>query len=499
MGNADESLVLPIVPWPTAPLDEHELRRLQEIAARIAKQEPALAATHAFGPRTRPGMSANLWLVIGDTREIALAQLGHAVTYEYRLSLLARQGDLVVFGDGPHDDFERYRCQLIGLGPIVSINARHVPSDPLLPLAERCRRDDAVFAQIVERTKWAGGLTIVPHIGMGSAWRLAAAVAEATGLDVCVASPPPRLTRRANDKLWFARLAAEVLGATALPPTYAAYGPAVLGQRIRALARSAERVAVKVPDSAGGAGNVSLAARDVADAPLSDIKNRMLGVLHALGWCDTYPLLVGVWEAPVLSSPSVQLWIPAITDGPPIIEGLFEQILEGDEGLFVGSVPAALPDRWHRRLADEAMRLASTLQLLGYFGRCSLDTLLVGRTLDSAALHWVECNGRWGGVSIPMTIVNRLTGGGTKAKFVVVQRTAETRPPQPFAAALAALDEILFRPGLHEEGIILLSPVEIETGRGVQMLACAETVAAARALSDRALTILSASSPPRTP
>ncbi len=192
-----------------------------------------------------------------------------------------------------------------------------------------------------------------------------------------------------------------------------------------------------------------------------------------------------------MSSPSVQLWIPAITDGPPIIEGLFEQILEGEEGSFVGSVPAELPGRWQRRLGEDAMRLASALQLLGYFGRCSLDTLLVGQTFNSAVLHWIECNGRWGGVSIPMTIVNRLTGGGAKTKFVVVQSTGENRPRQSFAAALQALDGMLFKSGRHEKGIVLLSPIEIEAGRGEQMFACADTVTAARELSDHALEILS--------
>ncbi len=200
----------------------------------------------------------------------------------------------------------------------------------------------------------------------------------------------------------------------------------------------------------------------------------------------------------MLGSPSVQLWIPAIEDGPPIVEGLFEQILEGKEGAFVGSIPAGLPEKWRCRLAEDAMRLASALQLLGYFGRCSLDALLVGETFDSAALHWIECNGRWGGVSIPLTVVNRLTGGGAKAKFVVVQRTEDRWPPRAFADALQALDAVMFRPGKNENGIILLSPVEIEEGRGVQMLACADTVARARALSDQALQILSGASPPPT-
>jgi len=487
---------LPVVCSRSAILDQHELRRLRQIATRIAEEEPTLAATHAFGVHTRAGISPNLWLIIGDTREIALAKAGNERTYEYRLSLLARQGDLVVFGGEPHYVFEHYRSQQIGLGPIVCVNVSRSPDNPLLPLAERCLLDRAAFSEIAQRAKLAGGLTIVPHMGTGSIWRLAAAVADAARVNVCIASPPPRLTQRVNDKLWFARLAAEVLGETALPPTYAAHGPAVLAHRIRTLAQSAERVVVKVPDSAGAAGNVRLAAREIADSSLSEIKYRTLRILHALPWYDTYPLLVGVWEAPVLSSPSVQLWIPAIANGPPIIEGLFEQILEGEEGTFVGSVPADLPERWQRRLAEDSLRLASTLQLLGYFGRCSLDALLVGQTLDSAVPHWIECNGRWGGVSIPMTIVNRLTRGGNKAKFVVVQRVEDDRPRQSFSDAVQALDGILFK-GERQKGIILLSPVEIEAGRGVQMLACAETVAAARDLSERALKILSGASSSR--
>lgn len=492
-GRPLESVLLPIVPRMTVTLEEAELRRLQGIAARKGAEEPALAATQAFGPHTRPGMLADRWLVIGDTREITLAKIDEEPACEYRLSLLAREGDFVVFSGEPHSTFERYRSQFIGCGPVRPVYPRGVPGKPLLPLADRCWLDRAVFSQIVEAARRDGGLTIVPHIGLGSAWRLARAVAEETSVDIHVMSPPPRLTRRVNDKLWFARLAAEVVGPNAIPPTYSAHGPAVLAERARAIARGAERVIVKVPDSSGGAGNFCLVARDLLGASLADIRDRILGLLRTAGWYDAYPLLVGLWEAPALSSPSVQLWIPAVSDGPPVIEGFFEQILEGREGVFVGSVPAQLPDCWKLRLAEEAMRLATVLQLLGYFGRCSLDTLLIGKTLDSADLHWIECNGRWGGVSIPMTIVNRLRRGAAQSEFVVVQRNGERYPPQPFAEAVRALDGLLFRSGQRDDGIILLSPVEIESGRGMQMLACAKTVAEARELSDRAVVILSGS------
>jgi hypothetical protein len=489
-----DTQLLPVVPRIAATLDENELRHVQAVAQKLAAEDPALATTSAFGDRVRSGMSGDLWLVIGDTREIGLSTPEKALTYEYRLSLLARRDDLVAFSREPHPDFEHYRSHYLGAGPVIGLDLSSGAGNPLLPLAARCRLDDEVFSRIVEAARRKGGLTVVPHIGMGSTWQLAAAVAETAKLHVDVASPSPRLTRRVNDKLWFARLIGEVLGENALPPTLAAYGPAALAHRIRALARSAARVVVKVPYSAGGAGNVSIAATEVAGAALSVIKEYILAALHALGWYDVYPLLVGLWEAPALSSPSVQLWIPAIGAGPPVIEGLFEQILEGAEGTFVGSVPAKFPERWRDQLANQAMRLATVLQLLGYFGRCSLDALLVGQSFDSAALHWIECNGRWGGVSIPMTIVNRLSQDPARAKLVVAQRVCESQPPWRFADAVRALDDLLFKPGRQEQGIILLSPVEIEAGRGAQMLACAQTTTAARELSERAIRILSGQS-----
>ncbi len=64
---------------------------------------------------------------------------------------------------------------------------------------------------------------------------------------------------------------------------------------------------------------------------------------------------------------------------------------------------------------------------------------------------------------------------------------SDSYPPQPFAEAVRAFDGLLFRAGQRADGIIPLSPAEIEAGRGVQMLACAATLAEARELSDRAL------------
>src|SRR5690606_17302709 len=113
--------------------------------------------------------------------------------------------------------------------------------------------------------------------------------------------------------------------------------------------------------------------------------------------------------------PSVQLWIPprpAAEEGAPadpVVEGVFTQLL-GSAGEFMGGAPSRLPAAVQARLAQEAVYLGGLLQALGYVGRCSLDAILVGDDPHGATPHWIECNGRWGGMSIPMTLANRLVG-----------------------------------------------------------------------------------------
>ncbi len=481
--------IFPIYPRFTAQIVPAELCRLGRIASRISAEEPILAS--AFGEQTRSGASPTRCVFIGDAREIALAKQGEENGYEYRFSLLARSGDIVVLGHEPHASFKTYRNEYLGFGDIIQLVPRIDPHNPLQPLADRCRLDPKVFSTLVIIAKDDGGLTIAPHIGLGAAWRLAAELAEAADVRVHVASSPPLLTQRVNDKLWFTKIAVEVLGNDAVPPTYSAHGLASLARRIRELAESDARVVVKVPDSAGGLGNVCLAPHEFIRLPLLEIKTHITGLLHSLDWRDTFPLLVSRWEVPVVCSPSVQLWIPTKAEGPPIIEGLFEQRLEKQEGMFVGSVPAALPQMWQDRFVYQAMQLATVFQLLGYYGRCSLDAIITGVDFARAALHWIECNGRWGGVSTPMTIVHRLNPAFAR-KFVVIERLDDRHAPQTFLNVVKALNGLLYKRGEREQGIVLLSPSEIEAGRGIQMLVCADTVAVASNIAQRGIEIIGA-------
>ena len=130
--------------------------------------------------------------------------------------------------------------------------------------------------------------------------------------------------------------------------------------------------------------------------------------LRRTEWPDGEEVVVSAWED-ATSSPSTQLWIEP--GAPPRLDGIYEQVLTGREQVFVGSRPTTLPPPVNRVLAEAAIRVATALQHLGYVGRCSFDHLILGDPEADFTVRFTECNGRWGGTSAPMHLVDRVVPG----------------------------------------------------------------------------------------
>ena len=121
-----------------------------------------------------------------------------------------------------------------------------------------------------------------------------------------------------------------------------------------------------------------------------------------------------MWEETDLS-PSTQWWIPPTGARAPRLDGIYEQILSGEEKLFVGSRPSTLSSSLNRALEDQSRPVVLALQQLGYVGRCSFDHLVVGDPDADPTLRITECNGRWGGTSTPMHLIDRVIPGDRPA------------------------------------------------------------------------------------
>lgn len=476
---------IPILAKHDVSLPPAELDRLRAIAQKRLRNEPALSATHAFGPLVSSGLSESPALLIGDQSEIPLYPRARAHNYEYRMGLLAQDGDVLALAHR-NRPFETYLRGIVGADNLeAAIPCLDIEAAKPISLTRRCENDPGVLSKLVALAARHGGLNIIPYLATGNQWRLAAAIAKESSSPVAVCGASPRLSQRVNDKVWFAGLARSVLGRTSIPPTFTVYGPAAAAGRALAIARSGAKVIVKVPSSAGSMGNIVLESSQLLGMSPAAVRNLIVTLLASRGWKETYPLLVGVWEAPVFTSPSVQTWIPSRGAGLPIVDGIFEQRIGGEKGGFVGAVPAQLPTEWLQRLAHEGTRHAVVLQELGYFGRCSFDAVIAGPDLEQAELHWIECNGRWGGVSLPMTFANRSTDGSHDG-IVIMQASGMAVPRRSMAEIEAVLGEALIATPSAKEGIVILSPTVFELGLGLHFMAIADMQSRAETIADDA-------------
>ncbi|NNE51736.1 MAG: hypothetical protein HKN30_04960 [Sulfitobacter sp.] len=446
------------------------------------RDEPAFTTALDFGGVVQQGIGPGPCLLIGDQSEISLMPPKAGSGLEYRMALLARPGDHVLLRQRDRE-YESYLAGYLGL---KEVHFHEVGSDALTPVTRRAWKTESWIETLAEVARAQGGLTLQAYLTTGNTWRLAQAIGERAGQTVHVSGPSSRVARRSNDKLWFTALAKRVIGADATPPTLAAYGPAATAGLAHRLSKQAEQVIIKVPDSAGSAGNLLLESGWVRDMSLTDLRALIRERLHAMGWQDRYPVLVGVWDSDVTASPSAQLWLPLPEDGPPVVEGIFEQRLRSEVAHFVGASRSRLMQEIQDQLSEEALRIARVLQRLGYFGRCSLDAVLCARPGGPTAIHWIECNGRWGGVSIPMAAAGQIVTPLPSDAISVVQEVLPDRRID-LADLLTLWDDLLLRPDRGNSGLIIMASPRHPTGTLINLLALDQSPIAANAVLDEAM------------
>lgn len=468
----DGSTGLPIVRRRIVGLTTTERDVAQALANEVLSEGRNHTELSYFMPQVRQGSGDTPYIFFGDIGEIALFGHRSAGPIEYRLSVLAREGDLVVIGGQRNRSFEQYLEKDMGLGHRDYLYIDQSSDEVRVPTPVKCLKDAHTYAKLRAQVEKRGGATLVAHITTGTIWALAKNLGRDTGLPIHVAGPTPSLTARVNDKLWFASLTTRLFGEAAVPHKYSVYGPAALAGRVYSLARSYEKIVIKVPDSAGSAGNFPILSKDIEHMGVKALHRYLKDMITETAGSSPYPLMVQVWDRDVLTSPSVQLWIPLAEEGPPVIEGIYEQFLTGKAGRFAGAVPAALPDDWDFRLSRDSLMLGHVLQALGYYGRCSFDTIISGKSLETASLYWVECNGRWGGVSVPMTLLNSLFAPDKTPAYIIAHRSGLAPSHRPFSSGLDILKDLLWHPG-DNSGIIFLAPIGFEEGNTLIFLSLA--------------------------
>ena len=465
---------LPITRGCRPELVSSEQARVMDLAKEFLAESRHLEERSYFEPHARCGVADTPFVFIGDASEIPLLEEQGTNLFEYRLSILAGEGDLVIIGGLRNREFENYLELGLGLGHRSYLQVAQAVGRKHTPVSVRCLNDPGAYASLRAHVEKRGGVTLVPHFTTGAIWSLARRLGKDTGKPVNVAGPLPILSNLANNKLWFVQVARRLFGEDAIPKEVSAFGAAALAARVHSFAQGCNKLVVKIPDSAGSEGNFPISSSEISAMGMKELHHYLVGILAKTDGQTHYPLMVQVWENEVLTSPSTQLWIPHPSDGPPVVEGVFEQLVTGPEGCFSGAYPARIPEEWSEKLAHDALMLGLVFQELGYFGRCSFDTVISGKDFGSAKLCWIECNGRWSGVSVPMTLLNQLFRGMHLPPYIIVHRSGLALPYRSFSQGLEVLKDLLWHPG-GTEGVIFMTPSGFEEGTSLHFLSLAAT------------------------
>lgn len=470
--------MIPIVSLHPVTAGAARLRRVDRLAGELQREQPDLVPegwVRRLLPKTLDDAPS---LVLADQSGIPLMGRFTDVTHlQDRSVLRAVEGDLVATCT-PHDPaYAEYCAYRLGLGPVTWLHPRC--SGSRLRVATACWRDLHVRHTVLRSLRGGNLRYLHPYHGSLEVWATARLFSRAARRALKVIAPPPVLTRRVNDKVWLADVLTRFFGERMVPPTRHAWNLATAARLARDLGASARTVVLKVPDASGSAGNVLVEAAEVRGQSLASIRELLRERLAPLGWAGER-LLVGSWERTVLLSPSVQTWIPPSGSGDPVVEGVFEQTLTKEVGRFRGTTPAALPSALVAEIAERSWLVALLFQRLGYVGRCSFDLILVGERLSRCQVLFVECNGRWGGASLPMTLMNRLFGRWSERPYAAREVQVPGLERLQFGDLISGLDDLLFDARSRRGRLILYNPKHLRAAGTVDVIVLGRSWAEAR-------------------
>jgi hypothetical protein len=385
---------------------------IDDIAARLELDLESRVAP--FAEHIYTGADPEDWpvLCLDDLSAIPfLVNISGVEEYQHRARVRAGDGDLFAVVTPPVEGYEAYCRDSLGLGSSELVAAMPVDGGSPLGVARACSNGEP-FERIVARARDAGGLFLHPYMSIEPVWELAARVARDATVPVRVIGPPPPVCWLANDKKLFGELVSSLLGDDWLVRTAYSRDPRELAEALVSFRRDHVRVGLKRTRCASAMGNAVFDSASL-EGSVDSVEERVRAFLRETEWDGREEVLAVAWEDTELS-PSTQTWIPPRGHGAVCIDGVYEQILEGEARVFIGSRPASLPHELMRRLHAASLVVATALQRLGYVGRCSFDFVVVGDVDDEPSVHFTECNGRWGGTSIPMSLLDRLLGTRTR-------------------------------------------------------------------------------------
>jgi len=457
-----------------------EVSLVERVLKQVRRENPQLHKDDRFAHLVAENLDEAPAVHLDDFSEITGLEGRFDVRYlQDRARLRAADGDIVVSRCPETLGYEDYCDRVLGLGSVQWLRPE-IP-ETSTHIAGPCWQDRKIRRALIHAARSNGLRYVHPHMGTFAAWELAELLHQSSRQPISVVAPLPEVSRLANNKVLFSHIVESLFGQGAVPATRSAWNRMSLATQVKELACECAKLGIKIPDSAGSRGNAVLNGQSLRDCSTEEVFAMLAPTLNSVHWDGQKRLLVDCWKTNVLSSPSVQLWIPPAPVGRPVIEGLFDQQTSGVERRFFGAHAAKLTDSLANDLVTKSTLLAYLFQRLGYVGRCSFDTIVTGDDFENGRLEFIECNGRWGGTSLPMTLMNRLHGDWKLRRFVTATVEVPGLDRTSFAALLKEHNNNLFQAATGAGSVLLFTPGRIAHQSAIDCLAMGETNEVAQA------------------
>ncbi|MEQ8211509.1 MAG: hypothetical protein RH917_16915 [Lacipirellulaceae bacterium] len=462
---------------------EERLGSAIDLADQILKERPSLRLTSEFQALVPERISPAPTLHLDDLSEIRrLKSLSNACYFQERARLRASEDDMVAVCGPETAAYEDYCREQLGLGSVRWLHPK--PRARLDQLAGACWEDDVVRTELICRVLSDELVYLHPHMGCLPVWELASLLSHESGRSIQVIAPPPQLTAWVNNKLEFATIVQKLLGERYVPRTVSAGCYATLADRVMEITSSCKTIGIKVTNSAGGKGIAILDGASLHNQTLSGLRTHLQSELESFQWDGQSELIINCWETAIACSPSAQLWIPPPQQGGPIIEGIFMQAMSDRLTDFKGSEAAVLPEPQMQEIVDKSYLISLLFQRLGYMGRCSFDLLLVGDGLEDSRVEFIECNGRWGGTSAPMTLMNRLFDDWKEQPYISRIVTVNHLSSVGFSELKDSLTDILYSQSAKNGRVIIILPGRVAFCSEIELIILGSTTIEAKEFLD---------------
>ncbi|QDT61399.1 hypothetical protein SV7mr_39340 [Stieleria bergensis] len=451
----------PVVDHACCRLTDDETNFADRVARELLDRHAEFGLDSLLAEFQATEMSEAPSLHLDDLSEIRRVNDSDQSFFQERARVRAGEGDYLATSWHADETYEDYCREQLGLGHVNRIHPRGdetLEQNDGVHLAEAIWKDRRTRRELVHAIRKDGLRYLHPHMGSHAVWRLALLLHQTSHRPLQVIGAPPGVTEFANDKGQFLQLVQRMFGPHAAPPGHVVWNTANAAHQIQKLSGQACCVALKLPNAAGGEGNLVFALDTIRDWSLMDVDRMLRDRMPQLRYEDGDELVVTAWQTGVIAAPSAQLWIPPGDDRMPILEGLFIQRIEGDEGRFTGFGSADLPTDLRDRMTRQCLQLARVYQRLGYVGRCSFDMVLIGQDLESSQMQFIECNGRWGGTSLPMTLMNRIFGDWKSQPFATRMLKAPGSRRLSFDDVMKALGGDVYDHRDKTGSLILMNP-----------------------------------------